>query len=155
MYSVFFISSMALVSRFPRNYLTTYLNGQGFSGVTISLISLITLAIGNDPQQSGLMYFCVGVVLLFITMFLLWYSKFSRTYVYYVGKSLEDTKPGLSSFSEILGSLKNIWPSVVIFNIMVGTLFFVHPTVTTLVTSENYGHGNLWNGKLKTLILDM
>lgn len=144
---------MAMVSKFPKEYLRPYLYGEGYSGVIVSLTSLLTLIMENDPDQSVMIYFNIGIALLVITIILLFYSKYSQPYVYYVGNHLEDTKRGITSIKEILKTGKNVWPSIVVFNIMVGTLVALHPSLTSLVVSENYGFGNLWNGKYMCMFL--
>lgn len=146
-YSVFFISSMVMVSKFPKEYLRPYLYGEGYSGVIVSLMSLSTLIMENDPDQSVMIYFNIGIALLIITLILLFFSKYSQPYIFYIGNGLENTKRGITSIREILKTGKNIWPSIVVFNIMVGTLVALHPSLTSLVVSEKYGNGNLWNGK--------
>lgn len=138
---------MAFVSKFPRNYLAYYLNGEGYSGVIVSTISLITVAIGNDPEQSVKIYFSVGILLLAVTFFLLWKSRYTSMYSCYMDNQLQNSKCEKASFSEILRIAKNIWPSIIIFEIMVTAVMTLHPGLTALVVSENYGHGNLWNGE--------
>lgn len=138
---------MVLVSRFPQQYLVPYLYGEGYSGVIVSLMSVGTLGIGNSAEQSVMIYFNVGIALLLLTMILLWYSQYSSAYIYYVGNNLENTGRGLTSFSDIFKMFKKIWPSIIIFNITIGTIFALHPAITSLVVSEYYGHGIPWNGK--------
>lgn len=150
-YSVFFVSSMVLVSKFPQQYLIPYLYGEGYSGVIVSVINVGTIAIGNNNEESVLIYFTVGIVLLLCTMFLLGCSQYSRTYNYYTRNNFENTKRNMTSFSEIVMIGKKIWPSMVAFNITIGTIFALHPSITSLVVSESYGHGDVWNGKIVSL----
>lgn len=138
---------MVLVAKFPSRYLIYYLLGEGYSGVIVSLMSLITLVIGSDPEEYVLIYFGVGIVFTLLTITLLWYSENSNVYNYYVSNSLDNAHRGFTSFSDFMAVLKNIWPCIVIFNIMIVTLFSLHPSVTSLIVSENYGHGYVWNGK--------
>lgn len=136
-----------LVSKFPKQYLTPFLYGEGYSGVIVSLTNIVTLTIGNHPDDSVMIYFNVGIALFILTIILLWHSNYSSTYNHYVGTYLENSKRGITSFTEIIAIAKNIWPNIVIFNIMVGTLVALHPGLTSLVVSENYGNGSIWNGK--------
>lgn len=155
--SVFFITTMAMVSKFPKQYLVPYLFGEGYSGVIVSLLSLITLTMGHNPEQCGLIYFSAGVTFLIVTIILLWYSKHSRIYIYYMENNSENSSQGTNkrctSFSEIMRIVKNIWPCVVIFDILLGTLYALQPALTALVVSENYGYGNPWNGEYRYCII--
>lgn len=121
--------------------------GEGFSSLTVSLMSLATLAMGSGPEQYVLIYFNVGILFLVITMLLFWYSKYTKAYRYYAGKTEDVTHRGITSLSEISTVFGNIWPAIAVFGIVVGTLLLLHPSITSLIVSENYGYGNLWNGK--------
>lgn len=140
---------MELLSKFPANYLEFYLYGIGYSGVIVAFLNVITLIFGQDPEQSVFIYFNICILFLLITFTLLWYSKFTQVYNYYVEDKVEDNKRNSVRFSEIIKTGKNIWPAIAVFNIVVGTTVSVHPALTSLVISENYGHGNIWYGKYK------
>lgn len=138
---------MTLVSKFPQKYLLPYLHGQGFSGVIVSTFNVFTLAIRSDPEQSVLLYFAIGVIILLITMALLWYSSKCEAYKYYVETKKDDNNLKRTTFSEIKRTVKNIWPAITVSSITIGSGFALHPSITSLVVSEDYGKGYVWNGE--------
>ncbi|CAH1971126.1 unnamed protein product [Acanthoscelides obtectus] len=147
MLAVYQVTSLVLLAKFPGNYMKFFLFGEGVAGIFTSSLQVVCLAIGGEPETSALIYFCTGTFLLILTLVIFKVVKYLDIYDYYVTLNKEDTKRKTHSFTEAMKVAREIWPCLVIFMTYVATLAATHPSVTSLVISENAGKGYTWNDK--------
>ncbi|KAJ8985306.1 hypothetical protein NQ317_007093 [Molorchus minor] len=143
--TLFQVSTLALIPKFPPSYMKMFLMGQGGSGVFSGCLQIICLATGTSTQTSALFYFCSGTAVIFLALFMFFITKHLAFYQYYVeDKTVQMRKERLSK-DEIKYVLKNIWSCIAICLIALVNLMLIHTSITGLVVSENYGVGNRWN----------
>lgn len=122
--------------------------GSATAGLLSATLQIICLAIGKNPKSTALIYFSAGTVVIFITIFCAYLSKYSAMFEFYLGDTAADKARATQTSAQIWNTAKKIWPNLLL--LVAGIMFggMGHPNVTTLVISEYYGHGNPWNGKI-------
>ncbi|KAG5888381.1 hypothetical protein JTB14_031335 [Gonioctena quinquepunctata] len=144
---VFQFSNLALISRFPNAYIKSQMYGTSSTGVVSAIIQIICLAVGGTPIQAALLYFLTGTSVLIITLILACVSKYLPFFQHYLGDVEADIKRPIYSLVEMKDVAIKIWPLMAIMMVAIGTMCMSHQTITILVVSEGYGHGNQWNDK--------
>lgn len=146
------MSSFVLLSKFPSEYMKSFLIGQGVGGIFSSALQVLSLAIGTSSEASALIYFMLGSLLTSVTLALFYLSKNMTYYQYHIDNSVEDTKRDIIKVPELIDVSSKVWSSLVI--VTASALAFVptHPSIASLVVSEDYGKGNSWNGKIDTIL---
>ncbi|KAJ8947222.1 hypothetical protein NQ318_001508, partial [Aromia moschata] len=149
MVSLFHASSMALIAKFPPQYVQWYLYGEGSSELVSAILQIMSLAISPSTETSALIYFVVGTIILGTTLLLIFVSKYSPLMQYHVHSDREDmdTKRPVHTIAEIAATLRQIWPCILLTCVMYLTGVATHPNITTLVVSENAGSGSEWSDK--------
>ncbi|CAH0554569.1 unnamed protein product [Brassicogethes aeneus] len=135
--SVLGVSLFEVLTKFPRKYMVWYLTGEGIAGPFNSILQIISLAIGTDIKSSALIYFLCGVFVMSITLLLFTLTRFSKLYLYYIGKSDTVARRKFLSWPETKFIISKIWSSIFIFLIMISGLQFISPAVTSLVVSQD------------------
>ncbi|XP_018565609.1 equilibrative nucleoside transporter 3-like [Anoplophora glabripennis] len=142
--NLFQVTSTAIVSKFPPVYMKTFLFGQGIATIFSALMQILSLSLGTSTEASALFYFIVGDLIIFSTWFLHLFVQNTTFYKYYMHLEVEDTKKKHTR-EDIKVAFFRIWPCLAIMILGFVTMSMMHPTITTLVVSENYGNGNKWN----------
>ncbi|KAJ8985305.1 hypothetical protein NQ317_007092 [Molorchus minor] len=143
--TLFQVSTLALIPKFPPSYMKTFLMGQGGSGVFNGCLQIICLATGTSTETSALFYFGSGTAVIFLALFMFFITKHLAFYQYYVEDNTVQMRKERLNKEEIKYIVKNIWFCIVICLIALVNLMLVHTSITGLVVSENYGVGNRWN----------
>lgn len=122
--------------------------GSATSGLFSATLQIICLSIGKDPIATALIYFLGGTGVILITAICAYISKHSARFRYHLGDTIADTQRTTQTLVQMWHTAKKIWPNVILMIVGVFTAGMCHPNITTLIVSENYGHGNPWNGEL-------
>lgn len=59
---------MGVVGRFSPKYITAMSSGQALGGIFTAITEICSLWIGASPMLSGLVYFIIGDVILFLSL---------------------------------------------------------------------------------------
>ncbi|KAJ8985297.1 hypothetical protein NQ317_007084 [Molorchus minor] len=137
--TLFQISTLALMPKFPPSYMKTFLMGQGAAGVFNGCLQVICLATGTSTKTSALFYFCSGTAIIFLALFMFFISKHLAFYQYYVEDNTVQMRKERLNKEEIKYVVKNIWFCIAISLIAEVNLLVIHASITGLVVSENYG----------------
>jgi hypothetical protein len=143
MNSVFTITMYTTLASFPQHYLAPYLTGTGLSKAFTSVLQILTLASGLSVQNSALLYFCLGLFIIAITLVGLVATGRNQFYLYHMRNYQVGQIEKRVSFREGRHLLTKIWPSVAMMGLFVVT---TNASPTALVVSEDEGSG-LWSGK--------
>ncbi|CAH1155872.1 unnamed protein product [Phaedon cochleariae] len=145
--ALFQVSTLALLSKFPENYMKTFLVGQGVGGIFSSGLQVVALILGTSSEASAMIYFLIGTLMALVTLILFYVTKHLNFYQYHIGSSLEEVKRDLISLSEVRDIAGKIWSSLVIT--MAAALAYVptHPAIAALVASEHRGDHTPWTEK--------
>nr|CAH7749911.1 unnamed protein product [Callosobruchus chinensis] len=141
------LSQTVLTARLPPNYIKWHLYGQGAQGVFSAVLQIICLAIGNDSTQVAILYFGCGTAVILFTFILAVISERLPFYTYYLGDTTKDTERPVHTFKQMKAAATKTWQPLVVLTVLVIILPSGHPNITSLIVSEYYGHGNLWNDK--------
>ncbi|XP_001602781.1 equilibrative nucleoside transporter 1 [Nasonia vitripennis] len=153
--AIFGGSLMGIVARFSTKYITAMSAGQALGGIFTAFTEILSLWIGASPVISGLLYFIIGDIVLFISLIayvILEREVFFKHHV--VIKTRNPNEPEFTINDEINFSgehvsytriFKRTWP----YGLSMFLIFFitmtVYPSVTVLVESQGKGKGHLWN----------
>ncbi|KZC09006.1 PREDICTED: equilibrative nucleoside transporter 3 [Dufourea novaeangliae] len=154
--AIFGGSLMGIVGRFSPKYITAMSSGQALGGIFTAATEICSLWIGASPILSGLVYFIVGDIILFLSLIayiVLEEAAFFRHHM--VEKSPENMEREFSVTGEVTFPqgitisysriVKRIWQ----YGVSVFLVFFislsVYPAVTVLVESQYKGKGHAWN----------
>ncbi|XP_023022248.2 equilibrative nucleoside transporter 3 isoform X1 [Leptinotarsa decemlineata] len=144
---IFQFSNLALISRFPNEYLKSQMYGTSSSGIISAVIQIICLAIGETPTESALIYFSTGTFILTVTLILAYVSKNLPFFQYYLGDAVADVKKPVHTLTEMKEVTIRIWPLIGMMFVAIATMCISHSNITNLVVSECYGE-NQWCDKL-------
>lgn len=124
-----------------------HMYGSATAGLFSASLQILSLYVGKTPTTTALIYFLGGTSVMLITAICVFISNYSARFRYYVGDVVADTQRKIQSLSDMWTTAKKIYPNVILMFVGVLTNGMGHPNITTLVVSENYGHGYDWNGK--------
>ncbi|XP_076227200.1 equilibrative nucleoside transporter 1 isoform X2 [Nomia melanderi] len=154
--AIFGGSLMGIVGRFSPKYITAMLSGQALGGIFTAITEICSLWIGASPVLSGLVYFIIGDVILFLS--LIAYIVLEKA-TFFKHHMLEKSSGNIEREYTVTGEvafpqgttisysriIKRIWP----YGVSVFLVFFitlsVYPGVTVLVESQYKGKGHAWN----------
>ncbi|CAH1183789.1 unnamed protein product [Phaedon cochleariae] len=145
--SLFMMSNMAMVSRFPPSYLKSHMYGTSVGILLGSVVQIVCLWIGGSSTQVALMYFLIGTVTCVITLAVAFMVHYIPRFNYYQGDSIADTKKSLPSWDDLREVSKNLWP--LILGAFIGSLAMTMsgPAMTALVNSDHHEKGDPWTDK--------
>lgn len=121
--------------------------GQGCAGLFSGILQVVALSVGTSTTSSALIYFICGTLVLVITLVFGYVSQYSALFRFYLGDTVADKERKTYTYTEMKEVAKKIWPCLFVFYSTMVTMGMGHPNITSLVVSENYGHGYTWNGK--------
>lgn len=142
---------------FPSEYMTAAVSGQALGGIFSALTEIISLSFGTSPMVSAFVYFNIGNIVLLVSI--ICYILMSNTiyFKYHTIDKLAMTEksgdqvaliPTTTSLKpQFSVVLKKIWLYGFAQWFVYVVTVSVFPSITVLVTSQNYGHGNKWDGK--------
>ncbi|XP_046739541.1 equilibrative nucleoside transporter 1 isoform X2 [Diprion similis] len=160
--AIFGGSLMGIAGRFSSGYITAMMGGQALGGIFTALAEIGSLWIGASPVLSGLVYFIIGDVMLFLS--LVAYMILEKA-VFFKYHMLEDSSESLIasdrdnhipggnsqdvSYNEGTISYFKIFKKIWHYGLSEAITFLVtiavYPAVTVLVDSQNKGQGHAWN----------
>lgn len=154
--AIFGGSLMGIVGRFSPKYITAMSSGQALGGIFTALTEICSLWIGASPVLSGLVYFIIGDVILFLSLLAYIFLERAAFFKHHMVQRLpEKVEVDFSITGEVTFPqshivsytriVKRIWP----YGISVFLVFFislsVYPAVTVLIESQYKGKGHAWN----------
>ncbi|VEN56649.1 unnamed protein product [Callosobruchus maculatus] len=145
--TVLAMSETVLTARLPPKYIKWHIYGQGAHGIFSAVLQIICLSIGNNSTQVAFLYFGCGAAVTLFTFILAAISERLPFYTYHMGDTTKDTGRPVHTLEQIKAAASKSWQPVVMLSIMVIFKSSGHPNITSLIVSEYYGHGNLWNDK--------
>lgn len=143
---------------FPSEYITAVVSGQALGGIFSALTEIVSLTFGTSPMISAFVYFNIGNVVLFASI--ISYLIMSNT-IYFKYHTIDKLAMAAKSADEVsllspttsslkpkfFEVLKKVWPyGFAQWFVYVATVS-VFPSITVLITSQNFGHGYKWDGK--------
>lgn len=141
----FDLSVMGFLGNFPRLYLGSYVTGMGLSPIFNSVLQIISLSIGVSTTSTALIYFWTAIIMICCTLILLFLvTTKSVFFKYYVNKS-KINKTRKMNTKRIVYLLKKVWPGGTTMALLLLSYDPIHPSITSLVVSENAGSGP-WSG---------
>lgn len=147
---------MGIAGRFSSKYITATMAGQALGGVFTALAQIGSLWIGASPVFSGLLYFIIGDVMIFLSLTAYIILEKTAFFKHYMLDKLPDrSEPNFLVDGEVRFSqehtisymhiFKKTWHcGISMFLVFVATLT-VYPAVTVLVESQDKGRGYAWN----------
>ncbi|CAK9820988.1 Equilibrative nucleoside transporter 3 [Anthophora plagiata] len=153
--AIFGGSLMGIVGRFSPKYITAMLSGQALGGIFTAIAEICSLWIGASPVLSGLIYFIIGDVILFLSLIAYIILEKAAFFKYHMSEKSSNSETDFSITGEVTFSqgatisymriIRRMWHyGVSIFLVFFITLS-VYPAVTVLVESQNKGKGYAWN----------
>ncbi|XP_029032918.1 equilibrative nucleoside transporter 1 [Osmia bicornis bicornis] len=154
--AIFGGSLMGVVGRFSPKYITAMSSGQALGGIFTAITEICSLWIGASPMLSGLVYFIIGDVILFLSLIAYVMLEKAAFFKHHMVERFPDSvETDYSVTGEVTfphGTtvsytriVKRIWH----YGITVFLVFFVSlsvcPAVTVLVESQDKGKGYAWN----------
>ncbi|XP_050478030.1 equilibrative nucleoside transporter 3 [Bombus huntii] len=154
--AIFGGSLMGIAGRFSPKYITAMSSGQALGGIITATAEICSLWIGASPVLSGLVYFIIGDVILFLSLIayiILEKAVFFRHHM--VEKLSENVEADYSITREVTFSqgttisymriIKRIWHYGINVFLVFLISFSVYPALTVLVESQYKGKGYVWN----------
>ncbi|KAG5893414.1 hypothetical protein JTB14_024327 [Gonioctena quinquepunctata] len=153
MFSLFRLSTIVVISRFPSNFMTAFIFGQSGGGILVALLQILSIAVSDSATISALIYFITGTLIILITLCMTIF--FRKTYLYdrYMVESPGKNQPQSLPLPEIVEVTKKIWPCLLIVLSVMFMYSAVHPSITTLVVSEFYDDETAWSDKYFTAVV--
>lgn len=143
------MSTAVLISKLPHEYLMYFLIGQ--NGAFIStFLQIISLALTDDQPTSGLLYFSSGAILILITLVLTMLSRKTKVFEYYEIEAAKEQHSEMINWAEAKEVIKKMWPCQAVLGLMIMTISTIHPSITTLVVSQNEANHTAWTEKFFT-----
>ncbi|CAK9830277.1 Equilibrative nucleoside transporter 3 [Anthophora retusa] len=153
--AIFGGSLMGIVGRFSPKYITAMLSGQALGGIFTAIAEICSLWIGASPVLSGLIYFIIGDIILFLSLIAYIILEKAAFFKYHMSEKLSNNETDFSITGEVTFSqgatvsymriIRRMWH----YGISIFLVFFitlsVYPAVTVLVESQNKGKGYAWN----------
>ncbi|OAD61279.1 Equilibrative nucleoside transporter 3 [Eufriesea mexicana] len=154
--AIFGGSLMGIVGRFSPKYITAMQCGQALGGIITAIAEICSLWIGASPVVSGLVYFIIGDVILFLSLVayvMLEKTKFFKHHT--VEKLSENVEADFSVTGEVtfphgttvsyMRIIKRIWHYGISILLVSFVSLSVYPALTVLVESQYKGKGYAWN----------
>ncbi|KOX72970.1 Equilibrative nucleoside transporter 3 [Melipona quadrifasciata] len=138
--AIFGGSLMGIVGRFSPKYITAMSSGQALGGIITATAEICSLWIGASPVLSGLIYFIIGDVILFLS--LIAYIILEKTVNYSITGEVTFPQGTTISYTRII---KRIWHYGINVFLVFCISFSVYPALTVLVKSQCKGKGYAWN----------
>lgn len=140
--------------QFPSEYITAVVSGQALGGIFAAIAEIVSLTFGASAKTTGFVYFMIGNVVLFISLFC--YITMAKTayFRYFTIEKLETTvaQQLLNDRIALEPSLSIVLKKIWIYGFAEWLVFVVtlcvYPSVTVLINSQNQGNGHPWNGKV-------
>ncbi|XP_078036462.1 equilibrative nucleoside transporter 1 [Augochlora pura] len=154
--AIFGGSLMGIVGRFSPKYITAMQSGQALGGILTAITEICSLWIGASPILSGLVYFIIGDIILFVS--LMAYIILEKA-AFFKHHMLERSAGAIERNYTVTGEvafpqgttisyiriLKRIWPYGVSLFLVFFISLSIYPAVTVLVESQYKGKGHAWN----------
>lgn len=142
---------------FPSEYITAVVSGQALGGIFSALTEIISLTFGTSPMISAFVYFNIGNIVLLAsiisylimsnTIYFKYHTIDKLTMAAKSGDEVSLLSPTASLKPKFIEVLKKVWVyGFAQWFVYVATVS-VFPSITVLVTSQNFGHGYKWDGK--------
>lgn len=152
-------SLFGIAGQFPSEYMTAVVSGQALGGIFAALAEIIIITFHPPPDMSALIYFIIGSVALFVSIFLYMIMQRTFCFKYFI---LHQQMARSNSSRELLTaqvgtevqqpSFKTVMDKIWVYGfsewLVFVTTLAIYPSVTVLVNSENKGNGHMWNGEL-------
>ncbi|XP_074029993.1 equilibrative nucleoside transporter 3-like isoform X2 [Leptinotarsa decemlineata] len=151
--AIYQMFSMILLAKFPINFLKWFLLGTG-GGILTDLIQIICISVTDSDIDGALIYFSTGTILIVAQISMTSGIKYTKLYAYYSEDSAEDQKrkDNKFSWSEVKEVAKDIWPAGVMIVMILFSMTCVHPSITSLVVSQQMNEG-AWGRKYFTPVI--
>ncbi|XP_076297363.1 equilibrative nucleoside transporter 1 [Lasioglossum baleicum] len=154
--AIFGGSLMGIAGRFSPKYITAMQSGQALGGIFTAITEICSLWIGASPILSGLVYFIIGDIILFLSLIayiILEKAAFFKLHMLEKSSAAverEYTVTGEVAFPQgttisYIRIIKRIWPYGVSLFLVFFISLSVYPAVTVLVESQYKGRGYAWN----------
>lgn len=154
--AVFGGSLMGILGRFSPKYITAMSSGQALGGIFTAATEICSLWIGASPVLSGLVYFIIGDVILFLSLIAYIVLEKAAFFKHHMVEKLpENVEADYSITGEVTFpqgttiSYSRIIRRIWYYGVSVFLVFFislsVYPAVTVLVESQYKGKGSAWN----------
>lgn len=146
--------------QFPSEYVTAVVSGQALGGIFAALAEIVSLTFGASATRSAFVYFQIGDVVLAVAIVGYAYASRTAFFRYYTverlalmkaakaveqrGSTNSDAVCAEPRFGDVLGK---IWVYGLAEWLVFVVTLCVYPAVTVLVSSQNHGQGQKWNGK--------
>ncbi|XP_043801835.1 equilibrative nucleoside transporter 3 isoform X1 [Apis laboriosa] len=154
--AIFGGSLMGIVGRFSSKYITAMSSGQALGGIITATAEICSLWIGASPILSGLVYFIIGDVILFLSLIAYIVLEKATFFKHHMIEKLpENVEADFSITGEVTFphgttvSYKRIIKRIWHYGISVLLVFFislsVYPALTVLIESQYKGKGYIWN----------
>ncbi|KAG5886439.1 hypothetical protein JTB14_035728 [Gonioctena quinquepunctata] len=149
------IFSMVIMAKFPKNFMKMFLLGQG-GGIISDIMQVISISLTDSDEVGASIYFAAGTILICATITLYFVIRHTDIYEYYDNDgdaTPEDQNSFVSNWSDMKEVSKFIWPVLLIVAVMMCTMAAIHPSVTSLVVSQNRDSEGAWEKKYFTPVL--
>ncbi|XP_023022244.2 equilibrative nucleoside transporter 3 isoform X1 [Leptinotarsa decemlineata] len=143
----FSISNYTLMTRFPPEYIKIHTYGSSMSGVISALLQICCLVIGGSSLQVALIYYLCGTAILVVAAILIYLTKYSPLYHYYMEGIEEETNKPTPSFADLKEVFKRVWLVLLPMVLTIPVMGLSSTTITILVVSESTG---AWGKKFFT-----
>lgn len=119
-------------------------------GVFAAIVQIFTLYVAPTSTSTAFLYFLIVAVL--TALMLVYYLVASKRefYKYYYENDYIEEKTERSSFKEML---KKIWVATLALLIDTMVTHVIHPSITSVIISTDYGSGDAWSGNVHILQL--
>lgn len=143
---------------FPSEYMTAVVSGQALGGIFTALTFILVLAFGAAPNATAFIFFSIGIALILVNIICYAIVEKKEFFRYYVeggdrfkvvyddpthSRTIDRGVPLEPQIREVFGK---IFVHAVTILLLYATTLSVYPSVTILMTSQNYGEGRAWNG---------
>nr|XP_023018402.1 equilibrative nucleoside transporter 3-like [Leptinotarsa decemlineata] len=138
------ISYYTLMARFPPEYIKIHTYGYSISGVISALLQILCLVIGGSSTQVALIYYSCGLGIVMTAAVMIYFTKYSPFYQYYMEGIEEETKKPLPSLADLKETYKRTWLVLLPLVLTTPVLGLSSTTIGILIVSESEG---LWGKK--------
>lgn len=143
--AVFRVTTFMILASFPPRFISGILIGLSIGGVFAAVVQIFTLYIAPTSTSTAFLYFLIVTILTFLIILYYVFATRTEFYRYHFENQHVEDKSGRSSFKEMC---KKIW--VATLALLMDTLITncIHPSITSVIVSTEYGSGNAWSGRL-------
>ncbi|XP_074034283.1 equilibrative nucleoside transporter 3 isoform X1 [Leptinotarsa decemlineata] len=140
----FSISNYTLMARFPPEYIKIQTYGSSMSGIISALLQICCLVIGGGSIQVALIYYLCGTAVLVTAAIMIYLTKYSPLYQYYMEGIEEETNKPMPSLADLKEVFKRIWLVLLPMVLTIPVMGLSSTTITILIVSES---GGSWGKK--------